>query len=157
MKAVTHHRLIHIYVMSTLVLACRSAPKNDCDRSHHPPRAPSNFVAKLPYAPYPLDSMGTGSVIGLVADSVFGAGIPGVRVSASNGENRSMSRAAYTDSAGGFLLRDLPPRTQTLTAARIGYMPIRSTTTIWAGKVDTLRFRAVPATNLELCTTIITS
>lgn len=157
MKTVIHHRLIHICVMSTLVLACRSAPKNDCDQSHHPPRAPSNFVAKLPSAPYPFDSMGTGSVIGSVADSVFGAGVPGARVSASNGETRSMSRVAYTDSAGGFLLRDLPPGTHTLTAARIGYMPIRSTTTIRAGRLDTLRFRAVPATNLELCTTIITS
>jgi hypothetical protein len=157
MKAVTPHHLIQISVVSTLLIACRSAPKNDCDQTPRPPRAPSDFVARLPYSPYPLDSIGTGSVIGSVADSVFGAGIPGASVSAGSGATKSTYHFAYTDSAGGFLLRDLPPGTRILTAARIGYVPTRSSITIQAGKVDTLRFRAVRATNLEVCTTIITS
>jgi hypothetical protein len=155
MKTVIPWRLIHISVLSTLSFACRSAPRIGCGQNHQP-STPSNFVARLPYSPYLLDSMGTGSVIGSVADSVFGAGIPGARVSASNGETRSTSHFAYTDSAGGFLLRDLPPGSHILTAARIGYTPTRSIIKIQASKVDTLRFRAIPAANPE-CTTIITS
>jgi hypothetical protein len=156
-KTVIHQRLIQISVASMLVLACRSAPKGDCDQNRREPRAPSNFVARLPNSPYLLDSLGTGSVIGTVADSVFGAGVPGATVSAGNGATRSTSHYAYTDSAGGFLLRDLPPGSHILTVARIGYMPAQSKITIEAGKVDTVRLRAVPATNLEVCTTIITS
>jgi len=155
-KTVIHQRLIQISVVSTLVVGCRSAPRGDCDQNHHSRRAPSNLVARLPNSPYLLDSLGTGSVIGSVTDSVFGAGIPGASVSASNGATRSSSHYTYTDSAGGFLLRDLPPGSQTLTAARIGYMRTRSKITIEAGKVDTVRFR-VPVTNLVLCTTVITS
>ena len=156
MKTATLWRLMHISVLSNLSFACRSAPRTGCGQNHQP-RAPSNFVARLPNSPYLLDSIGTGSVIGSVADSVFGAGIPGARVSASNGETRSTPHVAYTDSAGGFLLRDLPPGSHILTAGRIGYMATRSSIAIRASKVDTVRFRAVPATNLELCTTVITS
>ena len=156
MKTVIHQCLMQLSVVSTLVAGCRSAPRDDCDQNHRSPRAPSNFVARLPNSPYVLDSLGTGSVIGSVADSVFGAGVPGASVSASNSATRSNSHYTYTDSAGGFLLRDLPPGSQTLTAARIGYMRTPSKITIEAGKVDTVRFR-VPVTNLVLCTTVITS
>jgi hypothetical protein len=155
-KTVIHWRFMRISVLSTLAFACRSAPKTGCAQSRQP-RAPSNFVARLPNYPYLLDSLGTGSVVGSIADSVFGAGIPGARISANNAEAGSTSHFAYADSAGGFLLRDVHPGNHILTAARIGYMPIRVKITIEAGKVDTVRFLAVPATNLELCTTIITT
>jgi len=138
-------KMLSLGVGSILALAianCRSAPRADCHLDPRTAKPPSNELARLPSSPWALGSVGTGSLIGYLADSVSGMGIPRatVAVRPASGRNHS-THYVVTDSAGGFLLPGLPPGKHSFDAGRPAYMRLRFQATIVAGKLDTVRLR----------------
>lgn len=153
---------MYFAVLSILALAvaigCRSTPKADgCSQHIRASRPPSNELGRLPPSPYLLGLVGTGSVIGYLADSATNLGIPQALVAVRTDTTRYATLYVYTDTTGGFLLRDVPPGEYFFYATRPGYVPNRLKIRVDAGKADTMQLRTHRASNLFLCTTIITS
>ena len=137
-------------------LACRSASRENCNRNDVV-AAPSDQQARLPDSQYLIGSEGTGSIVGLLADSTSGLAIPGASVGAGTDTTHYAPHVTQTDTAGGFLLRDLPPGEYFLSASRPGYARSQAKILIRPGNVDTVRFTTARSRNLFLCTTVITS
>ncbi len=95
----------------------------------------SPIPARLPAVSRPDGSMS--SVVGMVQDRQTGAALAGVvlRFESLRQEN------ARTDSAGGFVLRNLPPGTYHVFVTRIGYDAVRDTLSLSAAVVDTVSYR----------------
>src|SRR2546425_1080673 len=67
----------------------------------------------------------TGSIAGTITDP-SGAVVPGVQVRATD-EGKGFTFTATTDSAGRYVLRQLPPAKYTVSAAASGFTPERKT------------------------------
>ncbi len=92
-------------------------------------RIGSAFVAALIFcfflAPSARGQLYTGSIAGTITDP-SGAVVPGVQVRATD-EGKGFAFAATTDSAGRYVIRQLPPAKYTVSAAASGFTPERKT------------------------------
>jgi hypothetical protein len=136
-------------------VGCRSAYKGPCDQPV-PDGPPSNRPASLPLPPDVTGSAGTGSLIGYFADSATGMGIPRVTVAVRTDTTQFESHSTQTDTAGGFLLRDLPPGDYRYYAFRPDYGLAGGKIQVDARKVDTLQLRIARPT-MSVCTSVTTS
>src|SRR5713226_4131430 len=75
--------------------------------------------------PSAVGQLYTGSIAGTVTDP-SGAVVPGVQVRATD-EGKGFAFTATTDSAGRYVLRQLPPAKYTVSAAASGFTPERKT------------------------------
>src|SRR5216684_4353177 len=75
--------------------------------------------------PSAVGQLYTGSIAGTVTDP-SGAVVPGVQVRATD-EGKGFAFTATTDSAGRYVIRQLPPAKYTVSAAASGFTPERKT------------------------------
>ena len=76
-------------------------------------------------APSAVGQLYTGSIAGTITDP-SGAVVPGVQVRATD-EGKGFTFSATTDSAGRYVIRQLPPAKYTVSAAASGFTPERKT------------------------------
>ena len=131
---------------------CRTVPKHECsDDVYIATKPPSNLPARLPNPAYPLGNTGTGSLLGFLADSASGMGIPRAFISVRPDSAAPPPHYTLTDSAGGFWLSDLAPGSHKFYARRIAYDGLEFEATIRIGQVDSVSLRSHPVPVQILC------
>lgn len=96
----------------------------------------TSFLIAAPPAP----AQSTGTIAGRVVDADTDAPLPGVNVVMAD-----LDRGVATDSAGRFVLREIPPGTHQLRARFVGYASTTRTVQVTAGHRAQLRIRLSPA------------
>lgn len=139
-------------VFALAICGCRTVPKRECsDEVYLATKPPSDLLARLPNPADPLGRPGTGSILGYLADSASGMGIPHAVVAVIPDSAGQPPHYALTDSAGGFLVSDLTPGPHSFYTRRVAYDAAKFEAIIETGQVDTVRLRSHPVPVEILC------
>ena len=149
---ISHSRSRAILTFALVTCACRTVPKHQCsDVVYTAKKPPSNLLATFPHPAYPIVTTGTGSLLGFLADSASGMGIPHAIVTVIPDSAGHPPHYALTDTAGGFLLSDLAPGLHKFYVRRIAYFGPEFQVTIRTGKVDSVTLSSHPVPVEVLC------
>ena len=149
---ISHSRSRSILAFALVTCACRTVPKHECSSGVYiAKKPPSNLLATFPNPGYPIVTTGTGSLLGVLADSASGMGIPHAIVTVIPDSAGHPPHYALTDTAGGFLLSDLAPGLHKFYVRRIAYFGPEFQVTIRTGKVDSVTLSSHPVPVEVLC------
>jgi hypothetical protein len=149
---ISHSRSRAIFTFALVTCACRTVPKHECSDSVYTAKTPpSNLLATFPHPTYPILTTGTGSLLGFLADSASGMGIPHATVTVMPDSAGQQPHYALTDTAGGFLLSDLTPGLHKFYVRRIAYFGPQFQMTIRANRVDSVTLSSHPVPVEVLC------
>jgi hypothetical protein len=141
-----------ILASALMTCACRTVPKHERSGGVYIIKEPpSNLLAKFPNPASPIVTTGTGSLLGFLADSASGMGIPHAIVAVLPESAGQPPHYALTDTAGGFLLSDLTPGLRKFYVRRISYFGPQFQKTISANKVDSVTLSSHPVPVEVLC------